>query len=174
MVRGFGKTYGLEAVLTGIWVTVFGRVLAINHGLRLPVFPKEKVFSQDTRPRDIAASLKRQEEERWREEALARFNRLRATSRTNGPHEGLLYLRTSQSAPDLSPTEGLSPHLSPHDLSPASQRSLDNVPAAWTLDGRLQQQNSYNSSGSAPAAAPLVGAAPAERVLVSGTRGVVN
>ena len=101
---------------------------------------------------------------RWREEALARFNRLRATSRTNG-HEPL-YLRTSQSAPDLSvsPSE-----TSPH-LSPASLRSCENapkhspplLPAAWgssTLDALPHH-----------APPPL----DAERVLVSGTRGVVN
>ena len=51
--------FGLEPAPPGIGVTVFGRVLAINHGLRLPVFPKEKVFSQDTRPRDIAARHRR-------------------------------------------------------------------------------------------------------------------
>ena len=67
----------MEAVLLGVWVVVFARILALNHGLRLPVFPASSVFSEAARPRDMAASIARLEERRWK-----------AASR--GMHESLL------------------------------------------------------------------------------------
>ena len=62
----------MESVLLGIWVTVLGRVLAINHGLRLPTFPEAATFSEAARPRDAAAAIARMEELRWKRSVAAR------------------------------------------------------------------------------------------------------
>ena len=59
----------MASVLLGVWVTVLGRVLAINHGLRLPTFPDATVFSEAARPRDAAAAIARMEELRWKRSA---------------------------------------------------------------------------------------------------------
>lgn len=44
VMRWGGPTLVLEAILLGTWVTIELRVLAVNHGLRLPTFPREAVY----------------------------------------------------------------------------------------------------------------------------------
>lgn len=44
----------MESIMLGVWVVVHARVFAINHGLRLPIFHSEAVFSKvSTRSSDI-------------------------------------------------------------------------------------------------------------------------
>jgi len=50
-------TMVMEAILFGFWVTVLLRVLAINHELRLPVFPAKDLIPEEARPRDLAATM---------------------------------------------------------------------------------------------------------------------
>lgn len=46
VLRLGGSTCVMEAILLGSWVVIELRVLAMNHGLRLPTFPKDKVFEE--------------------------------------------------------------------------------------------------------------------------------
>lgn len=62
VLRLWRDTLVLEAVMLGFWVTVHARVLAVNHGLRLPIFPSAAMYSKASRPRDVAAELARDEE----------------------------------------------------------------------------------------------------------------
>mmetsp|Transcript_88473 Transcript_88473/g.184889 ORF Transcript_88473/g.184889 Transcript_88473/m.184889 type:complete len:287 (-) Transcript_88473:86-946(-) len=41
VLRFLGENLVLEAVLLGIWITIEMRILAVNHGLRLPVLPED-------------------------------------------------------------------------------------------------------------------------------------
>ena len=52
----------MDAVLFGAWVVVLARILALNHGLRLPVFPASSAVSEAARPRNMAVSIARLEE----------------------------------------------------------------------------------------------------------------
>lgn len=51
------STAVMEAVLAGTFVTMLLRVIAHNHGLRLPTFPAKDVFDLSARPRDVAAAV---------------------------------------------------------------------------------------------------------------------
>lgn len=52
ILRCRGTSWEMEAVLVGAWVTIEMRVFAVNLGLRLPSFPRDKIFktAQDRLP----------------------------------------------------------------------------------------------------------------------------
>lgn len=72
--------------LCAIWLTIFCRVLAYNHRLKLPTYPASQTYSHDARPRDAAAAIARDEERRWklfgagRRPSLSRHRRSVASS----------------------------------------------------------------------------------------------
>lgn len=65
------ETVVSEAIMLGLWITVYMRVLAVNHGIRLPTFPAEAVYSKEARPRCAAAEIAAEEDKLRLEESHA-------------------------------------------------------------------------------------------------------
>lgn len=97
VLRFVCDTMVVEAVLCGVWVTVFARVLSVNHNLILCTFPAEDVYSAVARPRDVAANLAMEEELSWKARASAlRHEQATDEGRIRASSEDAITLRGRQ------------------------------------------------------------------------------